>query len=424
MSDQRKGLLLILDGVGDRPHILLDGKTPLEQARTPLMDNLLVQGQCGMMDPVLPGIPVSTHTGTAILMGMAWVDAARLQRGPVEAMGIDLGTQQDDLILRCNFAHLSSEGEQLIIEDRRAGRIFDQTDQLTALLQDIPLPYGIQAHTCPATQHRVTLRLRGKNLSTKITDTDPGTGCHVPLETCLPTDPNDPAACQTAEAVNRFIQVAHQRLDSHPINKKRAEKGLIPANGLITRGAGHPEQSESLVRHLGLKSVLISSEATVTGVGKMLGYKTINDPSFTADSDTDIEAKMNAAAAALQDHDFVVLHIKGTDICAHDLDPQAKCDLIERIDTALERINHPELIIAITGDHSTDSTTGRHTGDPVPSLISGPGIRRDNCKQYGESTCMQGGMGRINGTGFLASMLDAMNRLHNLKPDDCRFFHC
>ncbi len=84
---KRKGLLIVFDGLGDLPAPALGGATPLEAARTPRLDRLVEGGLCGLVDPLIPGVPVSTHTGTATLLGMAPAAARVLARGPVEAAG-------------------------------------------------------------------------------------------------------------------------------------------------------------------------------------------------------------------------------------------------------------------------------------------------------------------------------------------------
>jgi len=95
----QKALIIVLDGLGDRPVAELDGLTPLEKANTPFFDNLASKGICAMVDPLVPGVPVSTHTGMALLMGLTPNDTANLARGPVEASGIELKVHHSDGVL-------------------------------------------------------------------------------------------------------------------------------------------------------------------------------------------------------------------------------------------------------------------------------------------------------------------------------------
>ncbi|MFC1603351.1 2,3-bisphosphoglycerate-independent phosphoglycerate mutase [Pseudomonadota bacterium] len=423
MNQRYKGLIIILDGLGDRPCSQLNGATPLEAAHTPHLDQLTTEGLCGLVDPLAPGVPVSTHTGTGILLGLTPIDAAKLSRGPVEAAGIGLSMAPGDIAIRCNFATLESNNDQLTVVNRRAGRISEGTDQLAQTLQNIPVGEGITATLKPATQHRAVLKLSGNNLSEEITDTDPDDTCN--LDKALkstPLNPDDTAAIRTANAINCFIKEAHSRLENHPINQQRKQQGLLPANGIITRGAGMLHQSRNIINHIGLKAALIAGESSVCGLGKLFEYTVITKPKFTALADTDLAAKVSAAKTALKDHDVVFLHIKAPDICAHDLMPTEKRDFLGRLDKALSPLLSANLVIGVSGDHSTNSVHGNHCADPVPTLLHYPDTRRDSCANFGESSCMQGGLGHITATGFLLTALDAMGVLHNYRPEDLPYF--
>ncbi len=422
MNLRYKGLMIILDGLGDRPCAPLDGATPLEAAHTPHLDRLVTEGLCGLVDPLAPGIPVATHTGTGILLGLVPADAARLSRGPVEAAGIGLSMAPGDIAIRCNFATLNSSNQRLTVTDRRAGRISKGTDQLARALQGIAVGDGITATLKPATQHRAVLKLSGEGLSADVSDTDPDETCGLGITIeSRPHNPNDRAAIRTASAINRFIAEAHQRLENHPVNQQRKEQGLLPANGIITRGAGMFHKSRSIINHLQLKAALIAGERSVCGLGKLLGYTVITQPGFTALANTDLTAKISAAQSALEDHDMVFLHIKAPDICAHDLLPTEKRDFLGYFDAALAPLLSGNMVIGVSGDHSTNSIHGNHCADPVPTLLHYPGTRRDNCTLFGERHCIQGGLGRITASGFLMSALDAMGAMHNYRPDDQDF---
>ena len=420
----RKGLVVILDGLGDRGSAALSGVTPLEAAATPNLDALVERGLCGLVDPLYAGMPVGTHTGTGVHLGLALRDALRLPRGPVEAAGIGLLMQPGDIAVRCNFATLEGQDDQMQIVDRRAGRIREGTDALAGVLQNVAVGHGITATLRPATQHRAVLRLTGSELSAAISDTDPGAGEEAAgVLKCYARGEEDAAALRTADAVNRFVQEAHRRLSDHPVNRNRQAQGLLVANGIITRGAGTIRPLHSLIHHLDLSAAVIAGERTVLGLGQLLHYTTITEPGFTALPDTNLTGKVAAALSALKDHDLVFLHIKGTDIYSHDRKPDQKKAFLESIDRALVPLLQEDLVFGVTGDHSTDSNTGRHCGDPVPSLLYSPAGRRDACLHFGEKHCAAGGLGRITATSFLLSLLDYMGCLHNFRPSDRIFFY-
>jgi 2,3-bisphosphoglycerate-independent phosphoglycerate mutase len=412
MGARLKGLMIILDGLGDRPCAELDGRTPLEAAPTPHFDRWVREGMCGMLESLLPGVPVGTHTGTGVLLGLAPSDALDLTRGPVEAAGIGLIADPGDVLMRCNFATLERADSEFRILDRRAGRISTGTDQLAAALRDIRLPPGVQASLHPATQHRAVLRLSGSHVSAAVSATDPGSGAEE--QRVLPSRPlvvEDTAAETTAAALNQFTHAAFQRLHNHPVNGARRNRGLPPANGILCRSAGTVPRLRSIIKLLGLKAATVAGESSVLGLSRLLRYSSLTHPSFTALTDTDVEGKLAMAQTALEDHDIVFLHFKATDICAHDHAPEAKRDFISRVDKALEPLRAEPLVIGVSGDHSTDSFSGRHTGDPVPSLLYAPQGRRDRCRFFGEGDCLTGGLGHLPGTAFLSYMLDAMGAM-------------
>ncbi len=160
-----RGLVVILDGVGDRPSAALGGRTPLEAAHTPNLDRLAAAGMSGMVDPLLPGMPVGTHTGSGALLGLPPRLLMSLARGPVEAAGIGLDTEPGDVLMRCNFATLEEVVDGFNIVDRRAGRIREGTQELAAALKDMAVAPGISATLRPASQHRAVLRLSADNPS-------------------------------------------------------------------------------------------------------------------------------------------------------------------------------------------------------------------------------------------------------------------
>lgn len=412
-----KALVIVLDGLGDRPIAELGGLTPLEKAKTPFFDKLATKGISAMVDPLIPGVPVSTHTGMALLMGLTPSDIANLARGPVEASGIDLNAQHGDVILRCNFAQIESTQGELKVLDRRAGRINQHTDILAQALNEINLPHGIKGSFYPTTQHRAVLHLQGKNLSANISDTDCSRITPAVVQPCKPLVEKS-SAIQTAQAINHFSYQAHQILASHPINKQRIKQGKVPATGILCRSAGQISSIHNLLSYHKINTAVISAETTVIGLAKLFGFTVITRPEFTALTNTNLKTKVKLAVGALQNHDLVYLHIKGTDICAHDHQAKLKAQFIEKIDTALSDININDKIIAVTADHSTDSNSGFHCGDPVPSIVYSPCGRRDKCTAYSEHDCMSGGWGRLTANSFLLSILDQMGHLHSFKQQD------
>jgi 2,3-bisphosphoglycerate-independent phosphoglycerate mutase len=402
-----KGALLIIDGLGDLPSPSLGRRTPLEAADTPVLNRLASAGACGLLDPIGQGILPSTHSGAGMLLGLPPDQVDRLSRGPVEACGRGLDLRPGDIAMRVNFATLEESPDGCLVLDRRAGRIRHGADELAAALADIDLGDGVSMVLKATEQHRAVLVLSGPGLDARITDTDPG-DCALParLPQCRALDP---AAGQTAGLVNRLSELARERLASHPVNRAREAAGRPPANGIIMRGAGQVMPLDSIVIQRGFSASLIAGCNTVKGLGRLLGFRVVDDQRFTADLDTDLDAKVSATLLELERADLAVMHIKAPDICAHDRKPRAKRDFLARIDLSLAPLARAGVAIAVAADHTTDSNTGKHTPDPVPSLIFDPrtagGSGGDGLK-FGEAACRQGTLPRYCSHEFLQVFLE------------------
>jgi 2,3-bisphosphoglycerate-independent phosphoglycerate mutase len=408
-SARRKALVLIIDGLGDLPVAALGGLTPLEAARTPNLDRLAAGGRYGLVDPILPGEVPNTDSGVGLLLGLAPEQASRLKRGPVEAAGAGRPLREGEIAVRANFATLQESAAGLLVLDRRAGRITCDTGQLAALVNGLEVGVGLRAEFRSTDQHRGVLILSGPGLDPEVSDTDPGDSAGpVQLLQCRA---RRPAAQATAAAINAFVGEAHRRLRGHAVNRRREEAGKPPANGIITRGAGAWFRPDNILPGLGLKAAVVSGCNTVLGLARLFDFDTLQEPGFTASLDTDLPGKIAAATAAFSSHDIVYVHVKGPDLCAHDRLPLAKRDFLERLDSALAPLVAGPAILALTSDHTTDSNTGMHTADPVPSLIHVPGEQKAGgaaAVTFGESACRDGTLPRQRSHQFLACVLAHM----------------
>ncbi len=409
MKKTSKGIMLIIDGLGDRPLDEFGGLTPLEAAQTPCFDMLARSGITGLMDPVSPGIRVGTDVGHLALFGynplkVYW------GRGPIEAIGVGIKLKPGDVALRCNFATVD---ENLIVLDRRAGRIRN-TKPLADALDQMPLGDGMVATFKPATEHRAVLVLSGGRLSAEITNSDPGPAAEgEPVREVQAKRPGQPLAEKTARFVNEFVRKSYEILKDHEINRERVRQGKPPANIVITRGAGMSVKMRSLTDRFDIRGCCVAGESTVLGIAHMSGFKILTNEKLTANIDTDLDEKARLTLEGLKEADLVVTHIKGVDLMAHDGRPFYKLELIERTDRMLQKIidgleQPDDTYIAITSDHSTPCAIHEHSADPVPVLIYGNGVLVDDVLKFGERACAHGGLCRIRANDFLLSLLDLM----------------
>ncbi len=389
-------LLLIIDGMPDRPVRALGSRTPVQAAQTPTLDQLAREGRCGLADPIAPDVVPDTAAGSLALFGQS---PMTIHRGPVEALGAGLTMEPGDVALRANFASLDERGDVI---DRRAGRIREDAMQLAEALDGLKIPGAedLEVLVRSSTEHRVAVVLRGPELSSAIIGSDPGDGAPLgpPLEP-QPLDPADPSATRTAKVLALFEEQAREVLARHPVNLRRRSAGELPANALLTRGAGHMHKPLPLDQ-VGLPSRLtcISGDGTVLGIASWLGAEIRTSQAMTANLDTDLRAKFQVALDALRSRDLVVLHVKGADIAAHDQRPDLKASFLEaldrRLDWFLNRWKGP-LRIAVASDHGTLSESGQHSSDPVPVLLWGPGIEEDSVQVFDEHAAAGGSLQRF-----------------------------
>jgi len=405
----QQAVLLIVDGLGDLPIAGLGGQTPLEAADTPVLDRMAAAGQYGLVDPLVPGEVPHTDSGVGLLLGLPPDQAGTLHRGPVEAAGAGRELGEGEIAVRANFATVEEGPDGLRVTDRRAGRITEHVEELALALDGMDLGDGIRADFRATDQHRGVLVLSGPGLDDAVSDTDPGDGANPAY--IQQARPLRPAAALTAAKINRFTEEAHRRLADHPVNRARRADGKPAASGIITRGAGRAFRLVSRLGSLGLRAAVVTGCNTVLGMARLFGFDTVHEDGFTAALDTDLDGKVAAALAALDDHDLAYIHVKGPDLCAHDRKPLAKRDFLERLDRALTPLLSAGVVVALSSDHTTNSNTGAHTADPVPSLIFDPAVpctAGASPVNFGESACRQGSMPRLRSFEFLGRVLQKM----------------
>ena len=402
-------LLMIIDGMTDRPIRSLGMRTPLQAANTPTLDRLAREGRSGLADPIAPGVVPDTASGTLALLGQS---PRALHRGPVEAVGAGLELQPGEIALRGNFATVDESGRLI---DRRAGRIREGAEELAKAIDRLPLPRqagDIEVRVRVGTEHRLAIVLCGDGLSSAIMGSDPGDGAPSgPPLTPRPLDPADEAAAFTAGVLAMFEQRAREVLTDHPANRTRVESDLLPANTVITRGAGRAHRLVPLEPDgIPLSVVCVGGDRTVSGLASLVGAEIVTDPKrMTANLDTDLRHKFDAVRQALKKNDLVLLHIKGADIASHDRRPDLKVAFLERLDKELGRFlerGKSPLRIAVASDHATLSEVGQHAADPVPVLIWGDGIEADGVLAFDEESVAAGSMQRFPLQMLLGRLFD------------------
>ena len=399
----KKILMLVFDGVSDRPVKEHDGKTPLQTARKPAMDAVARNGVSGTMDVIAPGVTPGSDTAHLALFGY---DPYKVYsgRGPIEAAGVGIALVPGDVAFRCNFAYVDTS---LKVLDRRAGRIRSGTADLARALSGMRIG-DVDVLFKEGSEHRAVLVLRGPGLDHRVSEVDPHNESAVLESRALSEE-----ARKTADVLNEFVVRSNQVLSEHPVNKDRAEKGLPPANIVLPRGAGKVGELQPLHDRYGLKCAGVAGVTLVKGICKLVGMDVPDVKGATGGLDTDYGAKAEAALKLVDSHDMVFVNVKAPDIASHDGDFRLKVQVIENIDVMLGRILkdlHEEVVVVLTADHSTPVSVRDHSADPVPVSISGADSRVDAVRAYDEISAASGALGRIRGMELMPTVLGMANR--------------
>lgn len=400
---QKRMLLIVCDGLSDRPVKHFEMKTPLQVARKPAMDALARHGISGTMDVIAPGVVPGSDTAHLALFGY---DPFKVYtgRGPIEAAGVGLELGPADVAFRCNFA---TANKSFVVTDRRAGRIKSGTSELASAVSGMKID-GVTAVFKEGSEHRGVLVLRGTGLDHRVTDVDPHQDGKV-----LESRPMVPDARRTADVLNEFVRRSAEILSEHPVNKERVKAGLPPANIVLPRGAGSIGELEPLPKRYGIRCAAVAGVSLVKGICRLVGMDVPSIQGATGGLDTDYRAKGVAAVKLLDSHDLVFVNVKAGDIASHDGDFGLKVSVVENIDTMLALMLkdiHEDVVVALTCDHSTPVSVKEHSADPVPITISGGGTRVDGVKEFDEISTSSGALGRIRGMELMPIILGVADR--------------
>jgi 2,3-bisphosphoglycerate-independent phosphoglycerate mutase len=380
-----KIVLVVADGLGGLP-LEPGGRTELESARTPHLDACAREGVCGLSIPVLPGITPGSGPGHLGLFGYDPLEH-RIGRGILEALGINFPVGPRDVAARGNFCTVDAAGR---ITDRRAGR--PPTERGVALcrrLQQIQVP-GVELFVEPVREHRFVVVFRGDGLGDAVNDTDPQRTGQAPL----PAEGADASAAHTARAANHFVAEAARLL-----------RDEAPTNMVTLRGFARYPTIATMQEVYGLKPVAVAVYPMYKGLARLVGMDIAEAVASLAD-------QVETLRRLWDRYDFFFLHYKYTDSTGEDGNFAAKVEMIERLDGEIPKIRAlgPDVLI-VTGDHSTPSKLRSHSWHPVPTLLWAATCRPDAVTEFGEASCLRGGLGQFQAKYLLPLALAHAGRL-------------
>jgi 2,3-bisphosphoglycerate-independent phosphoglycerate mutase len=385
VKNEKKIVMLVADGLGGLP-MTPSGKTELETAKTPNLDQLAARGILGGSIPVLPGITPGSGPGHLGLFGYDPLKYV-IGRGALEATGVGFELGPHDVAIRANFCTLDDEGKIL---DRRAGRIpTEESAPLAIKLREISIP-GVEVFVEPVREHRFVVVIRGEALGDRVADTDPQATGVPPLD---PVAYNE-ASEKTAEIAIEFLTQARKLLAGQP-----------KANFLTLRGFAAKPALPPYAEVYGLKAAAIAVYPMYKGLARLVGMDVVGEA-------TTLDEQMQILNDLWSDYDFFFIHFKYTDSTGEDGNFDAKVQRIEQLDAAIPDVVklNPDVLI-VTGDHSTPCYLKSHSWHAVPTMLISDCCRHDGCLQFDETQCSRGGLGQFEAKYLMSLALANAGRL-------------
>lgn len=362
-----KYVVLLCDGMADLPREDLTGKTPMGTANKPNMDKLAKVSEVGLVKTVIDSLKPGSDVANLSVLGYD-PSIYYSGRSPLEAGSIGIDMKPTDVSFRCNLVTLSDEPkyEDKTMVDYCSGDISSkEAAELIAFVQEKMGNDKFSFYSGVSYRHCL------------IWD-------HGTLDVGTLTPPHDITGRKITEylgvngngqALLDMMKRSYDLLKDHPVNKKRIEKGLRPANSIWLWGEGVRKELTPFEEKYGLKGAMISAVDLLKGIGKFTGMEVINVEGATGYIDTNFSGKAQAAIDTLKKgNDFVYIHVEAPDECGHRFEVQNKVKSIELIDRlilgpVLKAFKGEDIKILICPDHPTPLALKTHTNAPVPYLI-------------------------------------------------------
>lgn len=360
-----KYIVVLGDGMADEPIAELGGRTPMEAANTPVMDELASKGTLGMVQNVPQGMAPGSDVANLSVLGY---DPAKNYSGrsPLEALSVGVNMEEGDVIFRSNIVTLTEEEAypRKTILDHSSGEI--STADADVLMDAIRERFNnetFQFYTGTSYRHILVWKNgRVPRLEPPHDHLGSVIGPYLPQE----------------EVLRAMMEESFSILNDHPLNRERSAAGKNKANSLWFWGAGTKPKVQNFQEKTGLKGAMISAVDLLKGIAVGAGMKVCQVEGATGSIDTNFEGKAQAALDALLKDgcDFAYIHVEAPDEMGHQGKIAEKVKSIEYLDSRLIALVKKgmeeageDFRMLILPDHPTPIRIRTHTGDPVPYLL-------------------------------------------------------
>ena len=396
-----KYIVILGDGMADEPIEALGGKTPLEYAHTPVMDELASKGEMGMVQNVPAGMSPGSEIANLSVMGYDPLTDFT-GRSPLEALSVGVEMEPDDIIFRCNIVTLSEEEpyEEKTIIDHSSGEI--STADADVLMDAIRSAFNneeFQFYTGTSYRHIMVWKHgRLAKLEPPHDHLTQKAGPFLPEETVL----------------REFMVKSFDILNNHPLNVQRAAEGKNKANSLWYWGAGTKPSLRSFREKTGLKGAMVSAVDLLKGIAVGAGMTVCQVEGATGSIDTNYEGKAQAAIDSLLKDgcDFAYIHVEAPDEMGHQGALQHKVQSIEDLDRrligpvkqAMEEAGE-DFRMLVLPDHPTPLRIRTHCAEPVPYVLYDSRFQRKSIAHYTEAEAKATGLFEPQGCKLMEKFL-------------------
>ena len=398
-----KYIVVLGDGMADEPIAELGGKTPMEAACTPVMDELAGKGSLGTVQNVPQGMAPGSDVANLSVLGY---DPAENYSGrsPLEALSVGVAMEDNDVIFRSNIVTLTEEEpyEEKTILDHSSGEI--STADADVLMETIREKFNnatFQFNTGTSYRHILVWK------NGRVAKLEPP---HDHLGSVIgPFLPQE-------EVLRNMMKESFPILNEHPLNRARAAAGKNKANSLWFWGAGTKPRVQNFQEKTGLKGAMISAVDLLKGIAVGAGMQVCQVEGATGSIDTNFEGKAQAAIDALLKDgcDFAYIHVEAPDEMGHQGKVQEKVKSIEYLDSrlialvkkAMEEAGE-DFRMLILPDHPTPIRIRTHTGDPVPYLLYDSTRQRKKQERFPEETARAADNFEPNGYRLIERLIAA-----------------
>ncbi|MBF0559793.1 MAG: cofactor-independent phosphoglycerate mutase [Nitrospirae bacterium] len=379
-----KYIVIIGDGMADRPDEDLDGLTPLKKARTPNMDRLAREGVVGSVQTIPEGFHPGSDVANLSILGYAPAQYYS-GRAPLEAasMGVELGV--NDVAYRCNLVTLKFDAakKNAVMDDYSSGHI--STEEAREIIDTIAADlHADDISFYPGVSYRHLMVW--SNGFADIECTPPHDIIGKEIRDYLPAGKGE-------EVLRDLMTRSTPLLETHPVNRKRVNAGKKPANSIWLWGQGRKPRLQTYKEKYGISGALVSAVDLTKGLGVCAGFEVLDVPGATGWLDTNYAGKAEYALRSLDTVDFVYLHIEAPDEAGHAGSYKDKIQAIEDLDALIvgpvmkgleERFS--EYRVLLLPDHATPVKIRTHTEEPVPFVIFDSRVKNNNAgAAYDES---------------------------------------